>query len=79
MTDFMSFAVGTLAEAAPGTRVGVVQFSNDCRVELPPTEVEVEAFNEVVMLMVRGRDSSRARGGGGCTTTLMSVVHCPVL
>ncbi|PRW34079.1 glycoside hydrolase isoform A [Chlorella sorokiniana] len=53
MTDFMLTAVRGVADGGVRAKVAVVQFSNDCRVEQGPTDVDVESFEALMAGMHR--------------------------
>ena len=46
MSEFMTETVGAIAACGPGARVAVVQFSNDCRVEVEPAALSQDEFAE---------------------------------
>lgn len=53
MTEFMLSAREHLTTVGGSIQLSVVQFSNDVRVELPPTAAEDQEFSDVVRRMVR--------------------------
>jgi len=53
MTSFMCFAWNSISFSCPSAKVGIVQFSNDVRVELQPTCLDADGFNEHVTKMNR--------------------------
>lgn len=53
MTGFVSTTVAAVAAAHPGAQAGLLQFSNDVRVELPPRPLEPSAFHAHLATMVQ--------------------------
>lgn len=53
MTGFVSTTVAAVAAAHPGAQAGLLQFSNDVRVELPPRPLEPSAFHAHLATMSR--------------------------
>lgn len=53
MVNFIRAATSALQDAAPDSKVGVVQFSNEVKVEVPPQVVNEETFHQTMNDMVR--------------------------
>lgn len=53
MTSFIGAALQNITSSHPLARVGILQFSNDVRVELPPQVVEQEVFDKKLETMTR--------------------------
>lgn len=53
MTDFMANCSDAVRNTVPDFKVAVVQFSNDVRVEIPPTTLDGPALEAMIASMVR--------------------------
>lgn len=53
MTGFVRDAIDSIAAAYPEARAGVLQFSNDVRVEMAPQALDSDAFAAHLSSMVR--------------------------